>query len=484
LRSLWLLPVLHGALVAGVVPEFAGDRILIQPKPGISPEAMAAFHAGHSSRVLRTFDGLGHLQVVTVPQGETVPSWVAKYQQSGLVEFAEPDYLVRAALTPNDPAYTNGTCWGLNKIEAPAAWNVLCGATNVVVAVLDSGVRYTHEDLAANMWVNPLAGSHGWNAIAGTNDPWDDSTDGHGTQMAGVLGAVGNNSKGLAGVAWSVQIMACKCLNSSDLGTNSDIITCMEFARTNGARVFNASFSAVGGAFSSAMSNAIYSARMAGIILVTCAGNNYPTVNIDVTPAYPANYQIDNIVTLAYTTSSDTLGVLSNYGATNVDLAAPGDQIYSTYNTSDSAYNGSIYHNLAGTSYAAAYTSGAFALMLAEYPNEDYRHIINRVLSAVDPVPALNGKCRTGGRLNLRKALTPVLLTGNSAGNNAPFQLQVTATTNLTCVVQASADLNAWSPVVTNTTSAGPNTTVGTFSFTDYQSTNEARQFYRAVVSP
>ena len=177
---------------------------------------------------------IGRLQIVAVPTGETVPGFIAKYQQSGLVEFAEPDYFAHVAATPNDPYYTNGTLWGLNMIQAPAAWDVLTSASNIVVAVLDTGVRYTHEDLQSNMWVNPNDGGHGWNALAGTNDPSDDS--GHGTMVAGVLGAVGNNGKGVVGVAWRVQIMACKCFNSLGMGTVSDCVTCLDYARTNGAQ--------------------------------------------------------------------------------------------------------------------------------------------------------------------------------------------------------------------------------------------------------
>jgi subtilisin family serine protease len=342
--------------------------------------------------------------------------------------------------------------------------------------VLDSGVRYTHEDLVVNMWVNPRDGGHGWNAITATNDPWDDSSDGHGTQMAGVIGAVGNNGKGLAGVAWQVQMMACKCFGGSGTGRNSDIIACMEYARTNGARIINASWSLLGSAnFSLALSNSIQVAREDGIIFVNSAGNTFPAANIDLTPCYPANFQIDNVVSVAYTTSADALGVLSNYGATNVDLAAPGESIYSTYNSGDSSYFGFY----SGTSFAAAYVSGAFALMLAEYPNENYRQIINRVLSATDPVPSLAGKCVTGGRLNLRKALTPIRLIGSAAGADRPFQLHVSATTNLTCIVQCSMDLGAWASLCTNTTSSS-----GSFDYADAQSTNCTRRFYRAVASP
>lgn len=454
-------------------PPYAGDRILIQPKAGVTAQALAPLQAADQSKVLRTFKRLGGLQVVSVPAGQTVERLIARYQQSGLVEYAEPDYIYHLDLTPNDPAYTNGTTWGPNKIEAPAAWDVRASAGNIVIAVLDSGVRYTHEDLASNMWANATDGSHGWNALAWNTDPNDDSGSAHGTQMAGVLGAVGNNGKGLAGVAWRVQIMACKCFNSQDSGTNSDIITCIEFAREHGARIINASWS--GPSPSCSLSNAIYDARSAGIILVTSAGNAYPTVNVDNTPWYPAAYNLDNILTVAYTGSSDSLGFLSNYGATNVDLAAPGEQIYSTYNSSDTAYFGFY----SGTSFAAAYVSGALALLLAQYPADSYQQIIARLLNATDPVPALTGKCRTGGRLNLRKALPPIRLTATLAGAGGPFQLQVAAISNLSCIIQVSTNFMSWTPIFTNITSAA-----GTFDFADYAPTNLAQRYYRAMASP
>jgi subtilisin family serine protease len=456
--------------------SYAGDRILVQPKPATSREAMARFHEAKQAIVVQTFDGIGRLQVVALPAGGTVPGFIAEYQRSGLVEYAEPDFVMHTALAPNDPKYMDGTAWGLNKTEAPAAWEVLTTATNVIVAVLDSGVRYTHEDLAANMWVNPDDGGHGWNAIAKTNDPWDDSSDAHGTQMAGIIGAVANNGKGLAGVAWGVQIMACKCFNRSGSGTNSDIIACMEYARANGAKIINASWNVLGSAnFSMALSNAVYTAREAGIIFVTAAGNSYPAVNIDITPCYPANLQLDNIVCAAYSTSADGLGILSNYGATNVDLAAPGESINSTYNSGDASYYGFY----SGTSFAAAYVSGAFALLLAEYPRDTHQQIIDRVLRVVDKVPVLAGKCITGGRLNLRRALTPIRLTGIQSTSGGPFRLQVSATTNLNCIVQVSTNLGTWLPICTNCTSAD-----GTFDFTDDQSTGWAQRFYRVVAVP
>lgn len=459
------------------------DRILIQPGPGVTLAALNAFHAAQKSRVLQTFAGIGGLQVVRVPAGETAAGLVAEYQRSGLVKFAEPDYEVHAALMPDDPKYLDGTLWGLNNtgqnggtadadIDAPEGWDVLTSASNVVVAVLDTGVRYTHEDLASNMWVNPNDGGHGFNVLNGTNNPNDDN--GHGTLVSGVLGALGNNGKGVTGVAWQVQIMACKCLDSAGNGSDSDLIAGIDYGRTNGARIINASLDSSG--YSQALSNAVLSARDAGIIFVASCGNN--SLNVDASPRYPSCYDIDNIVSVAYTTRNDALGSLSNFGATNVDLAAPGEQMYSTFFASDNSYLGGSF--LQGTSLAAPYVTGTLALMLARYPAETYRQIIDRLLNATDPLPSLSGKCATGGRLNLRNALSPFIrLAVIPTGGVGRFQLRVTADPNRTCVVETSTDLMSWSAVLTNATSAG-----GTFDFTDDLSTNSARRFYRAAFSP
>jgi subtilisin family serine protease len=450
----------------------ADDCILVQPKPGASRKALARLHSAEQGKVLRTFDSMGGLQVVALPAGEAVPAFIAKYQKSGLVEFAEPDYIGHLAAIPNDTYYTNATLWGLDKIEAPAAWAVLNAASNIVVAVLDTGVRYTHEDLASNMWVNPTDGGHGWNALTGTNNPADDS--GHGTLVAGVLGAVGNNGKGVVGVAWRVQIMACKCFNNFGVGKVSDAVTCLDYARSNGAHIVNASW---GFTNSLALSNAVSALRDAGVIVVAACGNGATPADLDVNPVYPAGYHLDNVVSVAFTTRSDTLAATSNYGTTNVHLAAPGEQITSTFGAGDTGQF--AYFTDSGTSFAAPYVAGACALLLAEYPGESHQQIINRILSTTDPLPSLAGKCATGGRLNLRKALTPIRLTAIAPATNGPFQLRLSAATNMTCVVQVSTNLTSWHPLVTNTTS-----TAGTFDFTDAQSTNFAQRFYRAVASP
>lgn len=451
----------------------------------MSLDALASFHAAHRSHILKTFNGLGHLQLVEVPKGETVAGLVAKYQKSGLVEFAEPDYLVHACAAPNDPFYVAGAQWGLNNtgqnggvpgadIDAEKAWDVLNSASNIIVAVLDTGIRAKHEDLAANMWTNTVDGGNGFNAFTGKFDPDDDQ--GHGTIVAGLLGAVGNNGLGIAGVAWRVQLMACKCLDSTTSGSDFTVISCLDFARTNGAQVINMSFDAT--VPSLAVSNALVAVRDAGIIVVASCGNTL-NGNDDIVPHYPACYPLDNIISVTYTTSSDTLGILASIGPTNVDLAAPGTQITSTYYTSDNSYIGGGSAG-EGSSYAAPYVSGACALMLAKFPAENYQQIIARIFKATDPLPALAGKCVTGGRLNLWKALSPPIdLSVIPGTSSAPFQLHLSSGANRVCVIESSPDMVTWTPVFTNTTD-----TNGVFDFTDNASADSVQRFYRAASTP
>jgi hypothetical protein len=295
--------------------------------------------------------------------------------------------------------------------------------------------------------------------------------------MAGVIGAVGNNDLGVVGVAWQVQMMACVCLSNTGTGNDSDVLTCINYAITNGARIINASFSST--SYSQATSNAIVAARDAGIIVVAAPGNT--SVDVDVQPTYPACLQIANVISVAYTTRNDTLGQLSDYGATNVTLAAPGDQMYSTYDSSDSSYYPptDLGVDIAGTSFSAAYVSGALALLEAQYPADGYQEIINRLLNSADRVPGLAGKCRTGARLNIGKALRTIDVSVLPTAAGSPFQMRVSGGLNRTCVVQATTNLVDWSPVSTNATSAD-----GTFDYTDNQPAGQPQRFFRATASP
>jgi len=429
-----LLPAvaLAQALPGGAPPRdgkgYRDDRILLIPKPG-HEGALANFHGVQRARIHRKFPQSGNAEVVQLPKGSDIRALIERYQKSGHVDVAEPDYLWQAASAPNDPSYANDALWHLNNvgqnfgtpdadIDAPEGWDILNSASNIIVAIVDTGVNYTHEDIAANMWINPgeIPGNgidddgngviddvHGISALAGSptsGTPLDDF--GHGAHVAGILGAVGNNGIGVCGVAWRIRLMSCKFIDANGSGATSDLLECLEYARTNGARVINCSF--VGpGPYSTTLSNAFWTVRNAGIVVVTAAGNS--GLNNDETPYYPASFKMDNLVAVAATTRNDDLWSASHYGATTVHLGAPGVDILSTWLGAHD-----VYYNNSGTSMAAPVVSGVAALLRAKYPNDTAQKIVARLLLATDPLPGLAGKCVTGGRVNLRKALDATTL--------------------------------------------------------------------------
>jgi len=476
----WLsLSLAAGRTAPAIGNEFHPHRLLVTARSGVAVGAINRVHDLNGGRIERNLEG-GRLQVVTLPADMTVTKAISNYLGSGLFLAAEPDYARHLALSPNDPRVVDGTLWALHNygqsggvadadIDAPEAWDTLTSASNVVVALLDTGIRATHEDLAANIWTNPVSGGYGWNSISNTAFPADD--EGHGSLVAGVLGAVGNNGKGVAGVAWRVQLMACKCFDNQKLGYDSDIIEAIEFACTNGARIINASMGSY--AYSQALSNAIYSARQRGIIFVAACGND--SRNIDATPYYPACYDIDNVVSVAFTARDDALGSLSNYGAGNVDLAAPGAAMYSTFFAADNSYLGGVY--FVGTSFAAPYVSGALALTIARYPSEPYTRTIQRLFAGVDTLPSLAGRCRTAGRLNVNNIINPAIALSITQSGPRGFIITGHTSPGRACVLQASDDLSNWSNVCSRVSSEE-----GSFQYADLLTATGGR-YYRAVAS-
>ena len=474
--------------------SFRADRVLVCPKPG-QDRALAELHAMERISVHRTFPGMGDVQVLQLPEGANPRAIVAKYQRSRLAQFVELDYFVQAAAVPNDPSFT--LQWGLSNsgqgpgsladadIDAPEAWEVRTSATNVVIAILDSGVRINHEDLNANLWRNPgeIPGNgidddnngyvddiHGADILNHTGNPFDES--GHGSIVAGVIGAVGNNGIGVAGVAWKARMMICKFLNASGGGSISDTVECFDYARANGAKILNASF--VTTEVSMALSNAITACQEAGIILVAASGNSRK--DIDATPFFPASYPHSNIVVVMATDSADGLYPLNNFGATNVDLAAPGVNIRSTWVVVNDSYV-----DYTGTSMAAAFVAGAMALVWEQYPEEPYWQIIQRVMAAADPLPVLAGKCVTGGRLNLKDALSPrPSLSGVRTTSPGTIAILLRkGAPDQSYALQFSENLSNWISITTNTASG--------LGRTDFIATTEAgpkQGFYRAVEAP
>jgi subtilisin family serine protease len=355
--------------------------------------------------------------VVSVDPGE-IDTAAQELTRQRAVRYVEPNYIVRATRVPNDHMF--GDQWALRNVgqyggkvgadvHATDAWDLTTGA-NVTVAVIDTGVDYTHPDLAPNIWTNPadppngvdddhngfVDDTHGVNFVSENSNPMDDS--GHGTHVAGIIGAKGNNTTGIAGVNWDTQLMPLKFLDKNGQGNTADAANAIDYAVGHGARVINASWG--GPAFSQALYQAIRRASDRGALFVAAAGNNGQ--NADVKPDYPAAFDLPNVISVAATDSSDGLADFSNYGATSVDLAAPGDDIQSTV---PKATDASGYASFSGTSMATPFVTGAAALYLSRYPQASADQARAAILQNVDKLPTLAGKVATGGRLDIARAL-------------------------------------------------------------------------------
>jgi subtilisin family serine protease len=371
------------------------------------PAAVAGLlpHVGQ----FQVLEGLGAVgEVLVRASGISTGQAQSLLQSDSSIAWCEADSLKQIASVPNTTAPNDAKYsqqWAPGDINLPAAWNISTGSRNVVVAVIDSGVDYNDPDLAANIWTNPNAGRdgfsgdvHGYNFVANNGNPMDDN--GHGTHVAGIIGAVGNNGQGVAGVNWNVSIMPLKFLDSTGGGYTSDAIRAINYAtmeRTQygvNVRVINASWSS--GVADPGLSAAIQAAGNAGILFVAAAGNS--SANNDVTLQYPASYGLPNVVSVAASDSSDNLAVFSDYGANSVNLAAPGVSIYSTL-------PGGKYGFLSGTSMATPEVAGVAALSWAADPNATVAQVRNALLQGVDKIPSLAGKVSSGGRLDAYNTL-------------------------------------------------------------------------------
>jgi subtilisin family serine protease len=362
---------------------------------------------------------------VTAP-GAGVAEVIGWAAGSPLVASVEPDFVIAPAAIPADPSF--GSLWGLHNtgqsggladadIDAPEAWETTTGSRGVVIAVIDTGVDYTHRDLAANAWRNSgeIAGDgldndgngfiddvYGWDFANRDADPLDDN--GHGTHVAGTIGAVGGNGTGVVGVNWQVSIMALKFLSGSGSGSTSGAIGAINYAtrmkRDFGVNVVATNNSWGGGGFSASLRDAIAAGGRAGILFVAAAGND--GTNNDVTPHYPANYTDDAVISVAATDRSNRLASFSNFGATSVDVAAPGVSITSTL-------PGNRYGSYSGTSMATPHVAGIVGLLAAANPAATAAEIRTAILATTTPVATLAGRMTAGGLVNAAAAVAAIL---------------------------------------------------------------------------
>ncbi len=406
----------------GVKKErFVEDEVIVRFKEHVHDRDRVRVHASIRAAVKKKIRSVKELDLVKLPRGLSVRKALEAYRSRPDVHYAEPNYIVHTTATPNDPRFID--LWGLQNtgqlggtpgadIDAPGAWNFTTGDNNVVVAVIDTGIDYLHQDLSANMFRNVADCNHngldddgngfvddcfGINTAYDISDPWDDHS--HGTHVAGTIGGLGNNSIGVVGVNWNVQLMACKFLDYFGSGTIADAIDCLNYVAMMKDRGFNivaTNNSWGGGGFSQALYDAIDAHRQRGILFIAAAGN--AALDNDSSPFYPARYNLPNVIAVAATDRFDGLADFSNYGRRTVHIGAPGHEILSS--TIENTY--SIF---SGTSMATPHVAGVAALLKAQDPSRDWRAIKNLILAGGENVPSVINTV-SQKRLNAHGALT------------------------------------------------------------------------------
>ena len=405
-------------------------EVLVRFRSGTTRETIDRITARFNDDVEDRIESVEGLDVIEDEDGKSADVVVAQYRALAEVEYAEANSSItldhedsgRKHVHADDEMFFRQ--WGLSNagenegtagadISAMRAWAVTRGSEQVVVAVLDSGVDYTHPDLVNNIWIRPeiikayhdddltsadgIDDEHGFNVVEDNGDPMDDN--GHGTHCAGIIGAEGGNGIGIAGVNWNVRIMSLRFMDGDGTGTTKDAIEAINYvidrkrAGVN-VRIISASWGST--ARSRALEDVIRKAFDEGILVVAAAGN--ASTDNDQTPHYPSSYNLGNIVSVAATNRNDQLASFSNYGAKSVHVAAPGEEILSTW----------LEHGFSekkGTSMATPFVAGVAALILSQNPQMSVADLRARLLKSVDPLSALKGKVSSGGRINAAKAV-------------------------------------------------------------------------------
>jgi hypothetical protein len=431
------LPAGSAQTAVRVNGQYVEGELLVRFKEGVGrPEAEAVL-SRHGMTIVGAYRQVPNLYHVRLESGMAVETAIALLGAEPAVQYAEPNYEVQfdsacpnpPSCEPDDPLYPSADNWGMANIRAPEAWTVTTGDSGVVVAVLDSGIDYNHPDLVDNIWTNPseTPGNnidddgdgykddiHGYNAVTDAcsddaclhpaGDPMDDDVDahGHGTRLAGIIGAVGNNALGIAGVNWQVKLMAIKVRfepnRQSSLALTLAGFDYLIAKRLVGVNIAVANMSFGVSSWSQALQDGIDAVRDAGILLVASAGNggaDFIGDNVDANPnEFHRSY--DNVLFAAALNPSNQLTAFSNYGAIGIQLAAPGEGILSTVRT----LYPSLYEIDDGTSYSAPFVTGVAALLASVNPGITYSELKARILSATTPKDQLIGKTSSGGRLN------------------------------------------------------------------------------------
>jgi subtilisin family serine protease len=434
-----------GAMVVGLMAGFGNvpaqakndkafvpSEVLIQFKDGTTAVqqdvARGKVKANKAEKLRGQGNGASKLELASLPAGVDVATAIDALKADASVEFAEPNYVYTTGATSSDPYFTNGSLWGMygggtspanqygsNAAAAWAAGNT--GSASVYVGIIDEGIQLTHPDLSGQVWTNPFDANdgldndgngyvddiNGWDFANNDKTIYDGGTKGnlddHGTHVSGTIGAK-SNGVGVVGVNWNVRLISGKFLGRNG-GTTANAVRAVDYftdlKTRHGLNIVATNNSWGGGGYSQALFDAISRANNAGILFVAAAGNS--GTNNDTTASYPSNYNLPNVIAVAAIASNGTLASFSQYGATTVDLGAPGVGIYST-----TAAN--LYESYSGTSMATPHVTGAAALYKSVHPSATAAQIKNALLSSAVPTASLSGKTVTGGRLDVNAALS------------------------------------------------------------------------------
>jgi thermitase len=473
--------------------SFQDGEILVQFDASMSAAAKADIRAAVQGRAIEVIQtatmrsqGLGTLERLSFGNGLTVERAIQAIGKRPGVVFAEPNYKVSTAAVSNDPYYTGSSrLWGMYGDDQPTAsgpsgttnafgsqaekaWDAgFTGSKSVVVGILDEGIDASHPDLAANIWVNPfdprdgvdndgngyIDDVNGWDFVYGDNTVYDAGEDTHGTHVAGTIGGVGGNGLGVAGVNWNVTMISTKFLGPNG-GYTSDAVKALDYLTDlktrHGINLVASNNSWGGGGYSSALHAAIIRSAKADILFVAAAGNS--ATNNDSTANYPSNYSTlqaptgttaaayESVIAVAALTNTGTLASYSSYGATTVDIAAPGSSINSTL-------PGNTYGNSSGTSMATPHVAGAVALYASAYSGVSAASIRGAILGSTRPTSSVSGKTVTGGRLDVAAALnaTPpvgIRIAGGSVAEGNSGSTPLTFTITLSAAATGTVTVN------------------------------------------